>query len=313
VSAAADTSAPLRAPFPWFGGKSRAASLIWEAFGDVSNYVEPFAGSLAVLLGRPHTPHIETVNDRDCYLANFWRAVQHDPEAVARHADHPVNEADLHAWHLWLVRQVEFRERMMSDPLHFDPQIAGRWVWGIGQWLGDRWCDTTSARLPRRVRVCRLVGLHGTEAPSAHAWFARLSERLRSVRVKCGDWESVLSPAALGNGLLTGVLLDPPYAPEGLCSDPIYNEQDAGLSVRVRAWAIEHGGDPQLRIALCGYEGEHAFPPTWRVAEWTAQGGLGNRAGNANRERERIWFSPACLRPAPVRQLSLLGSDGGAP
>ena len=46
----------LRAPFPWFGGKSRAADLIWPRFGDVPNYVEPFAGSLAVLLGRPTAP-----------------------------------------------------------------------------------------------------------------------------------------------------------------------------------------------------------------------------------------------------------------
>lgn len=44
----------LRAPFPWFGGKSRAAPLVWSALGDVANYVEPFAGSLAVLLARPH-------------------------------------------------------------------------------------------------------------------------------------------------------------------------------------------------------------------------------------------------------------------
>src|SRR5689334_19180994 len=43
----------LKAPFPWFGGKSRVASLVWERFGEVRNYVEPFAGSLAVLLGRP--------------------------------------------------------------------------------------------------------------------------------------------------------------------------------------------------------------------------------------------------------------------
>jgi hypothetical protein len=46
-------TATLRAPFPYFGGKSRAAHLVWAAFGDVPNYVEPFAGSLAVLLGRP--------------------------------------------------------------------------------------------------------------------------------------------------------------------------------------------------------------------------------------------------------------------
>lgn len=41
----------LKAPFPWFGGKSRAAHLVWERFGAVGNYVEPFAGSLAVLGG----------------------------------------------------------------------------------------------------------------------------------------------------------------------------------------------------------------------------------------------------------------------
>ena len=47
----------LRAPFPWMGGKSRAAPIIWRGFGpDVVNYVEPFAGSLAALLGRPNGP-----------------------------------------------------------------------------------------------------------------------------------------------------------------------------------------------------------------------------------------------------------------
>jgi len=55
----------LRAPFPWFGGKSRAAARVWAALGDVPNYVEPFAGSLAVLLARPHEPRVETVNDLD--------------------------------------------------------------------------------------------------------------------------------------------------------------------------------------------------------------------------------------------------------
>ena len=50
----------LKTPFPWFGGKSRAASLIWDRFGSPANYVEPFAGSLAVLLSRPDAPTIET-------------------------------------------------------------------------------------------------------------------------------------------------------------------------------------------------------------------------------------------------------------
>ena len=56
----------LKAPFPWFGGKSRVADIVWDRFGDVANYVEPFFGSGAVLLARPHPPRIETVNDLDC-------------------------------------------------------------------------------------------------------------------------------------------------------------------------------------------------------------------------------------------------------
>src|SRR5580704_17883390 len=92
----------VKAPFPWFGGKSKVANLVWDRFGDVQNYVEPFFGSGAILLSRPHDPGTETINDLDCMVANFWRALQNDPAAVAKHADNPVNEADQHARHLWL-------------------------------------------------------------------------------------------------------------------------------------------------------------------------------------------------------------------
>lgn len=66
----------MKAPFPWFGGKRRVADIVWQALGDVDNYVEPFAGSLAVLLERPldHggiATGAETVNDKDAYVANF--------------------------------------------------------------------------------------------------------------------------------------------------------------------------------------------------------------------------------------------------
>ena len=80
--AAAQTGPPFKAPFPWFGGKSRVADIVWDRFGNVPNYVEPFFGSGAVLLGRPHAPAIETVNDLDCMVANFWRELKMDPEAV---------------------------------------------------------------------------------------------------------------------------------------------------------------------------------------------------------------------------------------
>lgn len=144
----------LRAPFPWFGGKSRAAHLVWSAFGDVPNYVEPFAGSLAVLLGRPTAARIETVNDKDAYLSNFWRAVSHDPAGVAEHADWPVNEVDLHARHLWLIHQDVFRERMLTEPDFYDVKVAGWWVWGLSAWLGSGWCagGGNLGRFPTSIR-----------------------------------------------------------------------------------------------------------------------------------------------------------------
>ena len=145
----------LKAPFPWHGGKSRVAHIVWPRFGDVLNYVEPFAGSLAVLLARPFPVRTETVNDADTYLSNFWRATVADPEAVAYWADYPVMEADLHARHLWLVNQAEFREKMMVDPEYYDAKIAGWWVWGLSAWIGSGWCATE--RVDRRSGI-RLDG-----------------------------------------------------------------------------------------------------------------------------------------------------------
>jgi len=43
-----------KTPFPWFGGKSQAAPLVWQLLGDCPHYVEPFFGGGAVLLNRPH-------------------------------------------------------------------------------------------------------------------------------------------------------------------------------------------------------------------------------------------------------------------
>lgn len=295
----------FRSPYPYFGGKRRIAHAVWNRFGDVQNYVEPFFGSGAVLLARPHTPKIETINDLDAMVANFWRALTFAPEAVADFADYPINEADLHARHLWLVNQSEFRERMKTDPDYYDPKIAGWWVWGICAWLASGWChhEAISKQTGLMGRSIPAMGggrgVHSSrvlDAPGGiQSYFVALAKRLRRVRVVCGDWSRVLTPAVLGNGQ-TAVLLDPPYF-EGL-SDVLYVHSDANISARVREWAIENGENPNLRIALCGYSGEHTLPASWKEVAWKASGGFGGQredGSNLNAERERIWFSPACL------------------
>lgn len=305
----------LKAPFPYFGGKSMIAGAIWQRLGDVDNYVEPFMGSLAVLLGRPaeHTHTTETVNDVDHYLVNFWRALQADPDGVAKWADWLPNECDLTARHIWLVN--EGRERIAhleADPFAYDVQVAGWWVWGIALWIGSGWCSgkgpwiSDGRRLIRKTAAARGVNrqlIHLGNAGRGVNNFATsrnltaymhfLADRLRHVRVCCGDWTRVVTTGALSHGKTVGVLLDPPYA-ISTGREVVYNhESDA--SAAVREWAIANGENPRYRIALCGYDGEHDMPPTWEVVAWRARSAF--KSSNVNRHRERVWFSPHCLKP----------------
>ncbi len=321
----------MRAPFPWFGGKSRVADLVWQRFGDVPNYCEPFFGSGAVLLDRPTQPRTETVNDRDCFVANFWRALQADPQAVARYADNPVNEADQHARHLWLIQQTGWAERMKTEPEFYDAKVAGWWVWGQCIWIGSGWCASlrqlphlgnagtgVHRKLPHLGDAgtgCIASDLTSGTRTRAHllVYMQELAERLRAVRVCCGDWSRICGPSPTVKHGITGVFLDPPYADEAGRTDGLYAVDDGKVAHAVREWASEWGADPRMRIALCGYEGEHAMPDGWECAPWKARGGYGSQgdaegAGRANSGRERIWFSPHCLRTTLFSQL--IGTEG---
>lgn len=332
-------AARLKAPFPWFGGKSIVAPLVWERFGDVRNYVDPFMGSLAMLLGRPEPwAGTETVNDADGMVANFWRAVRADPEATAHHADWPVNETDLHARHAWLVgRKEDITRRLEGDPEWCDAKAAGWWCWGVCCWIGSGWCAGNGPWTVVDGELIRTGEPGGQRRKLPHlgdagqgvnrklphlgdagkgvnrkrqdieAWFGRLSDRLRDVRVCCGDWSRVCSPATTVRMGLTAVFLDPPYADTADRCSRLYATDSLDVAHAVRAWAVERGSDPMMRIALCGYEGEHDMPSDWDCLKWKARGGYGSQGkganANANAKRERIWFSPHCLRPEDAMPL----------
>ena len=323
--AAAARAEPLRAPFPWMGGKSRVAHVVWDAFGNVPNYVEPFFGSGAVLLARPHSPGLETVNDEDGFVANFFRAIKKAPSEVAEHADCPVNENDLHARHIWLVNQrQELTRKLEGDPEYYDAKIAGWWVWGLCCWIGGGWCSgkgqwqsingelvntaAGGAGINRKIVHLGDAG-RGVNRKRANieSWFVALSDRLRNVRVCCGDWARVCGPSPTFKNGMTGVFLDPPYGDEANRTDDCYAIDSKSVAAEVRAWCLDNGGNPMLRIALCGYDGEHnsLTGAGWREHAWKAHGGygsLGDGAGRENARRERIWFSPHCMND---RQMGL--------
>lgn len=302
----------LRSPYPWFGGKSQIADVIWSRFGAVRNYCEPFFGSGAVLLNRP-TPFegTETVNDMNAWLTNFWRAMQADVEAVAFHADWPVSELDMHARGDWLFyRQgvAEWVEQVRSDPDFFCAKSAGWWVWGQCCWIGAGWGRRKlphlgSAGMGVNRQLPHLGDAGRGDAPQTakgehlRTYLRGLADRMRCVRICCGDWSRVCGPTPTVKQGLTAVFLDPPYAVEDR-ADCYDENDDREVSSAVREWALECGTDARMRICLAGYEGEHQMPDSWECVAWKAKGGYGSQSedGNDNCKRERLWFSPHCIK-----------------
>lgn len=296
------TNSKLKSPYPFFGGKSRAADIIWKAFGDVTNYVEPFGGSMAVLLASPQVSKIETVNDKDCFIANFWRAVSNNFEEVVKYADYPVNETDLHARQRYLMSAAtdDFKSKMNTDPNYYDCKIAGWWVWGAGASITGNWM------LPKGLNSMPQIssaggGIHGLTY-TVSEWLEKLQKRTRRVRVCCGDWSKLVVPSVTyGNkGLtqadITAILLDPPYELAG--RSKVYKEE-SNIFQDVCQWAIDNGDNPRLRIAVCGYPGAQKFPDTWQEYAWKTNGGMANKAlgdsqGKSNKNKEMIYFSPFC-------------------
>ncbi|OFB37945.1 DNA methyltransferase [Mycolicibacterium sp. (ex Dasyatis americana)] len=70
-------------PFAYYGGKTRLAPKIAALLPHHEHYIEPFAGSLAVLLAKQPS-RMETVNDLDGDLMTFWRVLRERPEQLAR-------------------------------------------------------------------------------------------------------------------------------------------------------------------------------------------------------------------------------------
>lgn len=72
-----------RPPVPYFGGKVTLGPTIAALLPEHRHYVEPYCGSLAVLLAKPPSA-FETVNDLDQQLMTFWRVLREQPDALAR-------------------------------------------------------------------------------------------------------------------------------------------------------------------------------------------------------------------------------------
>lgn len=318
----------LLAPFPYFGGKRSVAEDVWTRLGAPSQYIEPFCGSAAVLLAAPRPATLEVVCDASGFIANFWRAVKHDPAAVAEAADYPVSHIDLGARHVWLMAQRERIGDALGDAdWPGDAKTAGWWLWGQCCWIGSGWCewdragsarhlcgdggsggwegdDATSAgrgvqavgKVPHAGNAGRGDALLTSAGRTAWRWLHQLADRLERVRIVHGDWTRCLNNHF--GGADTAVFLDPPYR----SYERLYGNATP-VADAVEAWARENA---DLRIALCGHRGDYDLPG-WDVVEWSR--GRLTYSGGKTTDEEAVWYSPACL---PRRQRDLFSAEDPA-
>ena len=240
-----------------------------------------------------------------------------------------VHNCDLFARHSWLVRQrVGLTDRLHDDPGYFDAKIAGWWVWGACNWIGTGWCSGKGPWVHDGVKIIdarkqsdaekgqginrqlphlgnaglginrKLPHLSAGQGRRAYIfeWFGKLHQRLRDVRVTCGDWQRVCKDSVTTRHGLTAVFLDPPYDKGAM--DYSAGGMGLGISGAVREWCAANGDNKALRIVLCGHAGEHdaLLANGWHLREWTARKGYAlTDEAVANSASETLWCSPHCI------------------
>ena len=263
----------LKAPFPWFGGKSRAASLVWERFGDVPNYVEPFAGAASVLL-RKSRSYAEIINDLDGEVVNVFRVLR-DPATAAALA---------RALTLTPFARAEFVAAYTpaADPIEQARRTVARAFMGFG-----------SPSVSGHKTGFRANGQRSSTTP-AHDWVnwpdqvAAYVDRLRGVVIENRDAVEVIrqqdSPSTL-------FYVDPPY-PSGT--------RNPGNGYDKKGYRHEMTDDDHRRLAevLYGVRGmvvlsgypcdlyDRELYPDWRRLTCDAL------ADGARPRTEVLWLSP---------------------
>ena len=209
----------------WFGGKSGLADWIVSLMPPHVSYLEPYAGSLAVLAAKPRADS-ETVNDLNGELVNLYRVCRDHGDELARRLD---------------MTPYARREWMEAHAPATDPiERARQYVVHIEQaFAGDQRTSTwTLERVgSRRMKNWRSVGER----------VMGLMRRLDNVFIEEADALELIPKWADNPDCL--IYLDPPYTTDvrgGTYSTDVTDDHHTALAEAVRdanAWVMLSGYD----------------------------------------------------------------------
>ena len=277
----------IEPPVFYFGGKRDLAPTVWQRFGKSKVYIEPFTGMAASLLGRPietfPSGFIESVNDKNALIANFFRSAQCKPEEVVHHAVHPPIEIELLArWSSLLAARHQLSEKLL-DPEYYDARAGGWWLYCFANFVRPR----EGAAKPRKMKPSFRAS--GILSPNSQhrAWdyFVELQQRMANVRIMCRDYQELLVDSEINEakGNVASILVDPPYKANAEMYAKEFRTTPFDYDALLQR-CIELGSRDNVRIALCGYSGDYDMPDDWTIERWHPQ----------EDSLERVWYSPGC-------------------
>lgn len=256
----------VKPPFTYFGGKARIAPKIAALFPPHRHYVEPFAGSLSVLLAKEPS-RIETVNDLDGDLMTFWRVLRERPDELARAAALTPHSRAEHqaAYDLTIEDDLERARRvwvLLSQGRSAHMRRTG-WRFGTGQ----------SGSLPQYLEA------YADRMPPA-------ASRLAGVSLECRDALDVIRD--YGDRADTLIYADPPYPGSLRTWGNVYrHEMRDDSQHRDLAEALH---SVQATVLLSGYAStlyDDNIYADWHRTEIAAN--AGNGAPGTQRRTEVIW------------------------
>lgn len=182
----------MKPVFAYYGGKGRLGpGWIVPNLPKHRVYVEPFAGSAAVLLAKPPVCH-EVLNDLDGHVINFYRVLRERPDDL------------LHAVSLSPYSREEYALADVDEPGLDDLERARRWwvrsTQGFGQSATRQtgWSISTAQTSPRMYQLTRRLDR-----------FAPVAERLRHVFIENSDAVAIIE--RFGADPTACLYVDPPY------------------------------------------------------------------------------------------------------
>lgn len=257
-------SVPTRPALRYYGGKWNLAPWIISHFPPHKNYVEPCGGAASVLLQKPRSL-LETYNDLDGNVVNFFRVLRDKPDELIRKIELTP----------WARTEFELSKKPSKDPIE-----AARRFYMCAQ-MGI----SASQRASSGMRmVYEVAGGIPAVVNSTAKHLYDIAKRLLGVQIENRD---ALKLITLTDSFDTFFYFDPPYLGETRASKAEYTIEASDIDFHIAAgkllntvmgYVIISGYTSSLYTELYEFQG-------WHRIDKEAQ-------TNGEKRIESLWLSP---------------------